>query len=215
MAGASPNTLHPMEGFDRVCYLKPAVADIPHIDVGEYTYCDAPNGIDEFIANVRYSFPHVGDKLIIGKFCSIAHGSIFVMNGANHAMEGFSTYPFFIFGFGGDWETPPYTPSYKGNTVIGHDVWIGFDATFMPGVRVGNGAIIGAKSVVTNDVPPYSIVGGNPARVIRSRFAPEIISRLEAVAWWDWPIEKITRHVDDITRADIEALEAAGHAARN
>lgn len=211
MAGASPDTLHPMEGFDRVCYLKPAVADVPHIEAGDYSYCDAPNGIEEFIANVRYSFPHIGDKLIIGKFCSIAHGSVFIMNGANHATGGFSTYPFFIFGFGGAWDHPPCEPPYKGNTVIGHDVWIGCHATFMPGIKVGNGAVIGANSVVTRDVPPYTIVGGNPAEVIRSRFSPDVILRLNAVAWWDWPIDKIAHHVDDITGADIETLEAANH----
>jgi virginiamycin A acetyltransferase len=129
------------------------------------------------------------------------------MNGANHQLDGFSTYPFAIFGNG--WETvsshsEPWP--YKGNTVIGNDVWIGYEATIMPGVQVGDGAIIAAKSVVASDVPAYTIFGGNPARCIRQRFKQEVIRSLLEIAWWNWDIQKITRHLDKIVSADIEAL---------
>jgi virginiamycin A acetyltransferase len=180
----------------------------PRISIGEYTYYDDPGGWERFEENVLYHFPFIGDRLVIGRFCAIARGARFIMNGANHLMSGCSTYPFFIFGQG--WETAsPQSGElpYKGDTVIGHDVWIGYDAVLMPGVRVGNGAIIAACSVVTRDVPPYSIVGGNPSDVIRRRFAEADIKRLERIAWWDWDPEKITRNLRAIVRSDIGALE--------
>ncbi|MGB0134223.1 CatB-related O-acetyltransferase, partial [Dokdonella sp.] len=158
-------------------------------------------------------FPFIGDRLIIGKFCAIARGVKFIMNGANHKLSGASTYPFQIFGNG--WEKVMPAPGdlpFKGDTVIGNDVWIGYEATLMPGVRIGNGAIVSAKSVVVADVPAYTIVGGNPARVIKQRFEPETVATLESLAWWDWPVEKITRHLGLIVSGDIEALRrgAAG-----
>lgn len=131
------------------------------------------------------------------------------MNGANHKMSGISTYPFQIFGSG--WEkvmpSAEYLP-FKGDTVIGHDVWIGYEALIMPGVKIGHGAIVSSRSVVVSDVAPYTIVGGNPAKPIKQRFAPEDAASLQQIAWWDWPIDKVTKHLDKIVAGDIEALRA-------
>ena len=157
-----------------------------------------------------YHFPFIGDKLIIGKFCALARGVKFIMNGANHKISGISTYPFQIFGNG--WERVMPKPGdlpYKGDTVIENDVWIGYDVLVMPGVKIGNGAIVSSRSVVVSDVPAYSVVGGNPAKVIRSRFTPEVVASLESIAWWDWPIEKITQHLELIVSGDADALKAA------
>jgi virginiamycin A acetyltransferase len=148
-------------------------------------------------------------SLIIGKFCALARGIKFIMNGANHKLDGFSTYPFQIFGNG--WEKVEPQPAelpYKGDTIIGNDVWIGYEATIMPGVKVGDGAIVAAKSVVVSDVPPYTIFGGNPAKCIRQRFDDETIRLLLEIAWWNWDIEKITSNLEQIGSADIEALKA-------
>ncbi len=208
MYGPSPDTKHPMEGFPQVCFIRNTVRN-PNIIVGEYTYYDDPENSDDFERNVLYHFPFIGDRLIIGKFCAIARGVRFIMNGANHALSGISTYPFYIFGNG--WEGAEPAPAdlpYKGDTVVGNDVWIGYEALIMPGVRIGNGAIVSARSVVVRDVPAYTIVGGNPAQPIRTRFAPEVIARLEAIAWWDWPVEKITANLARITAADVDALDA-------
>lgn len=145
---------------------------------------------------------------MIGRFCAIARGAKFIMNGANHKLSGISTYPFQIFGNG--WETVMPQPGdlpYKGDTVIGHDVWIGYEALIMPGVQIGNGAIISARSVVTRDVAPYTIVGGNPAQPIKARFAPEQVEALQMLAWWDWPIERITACLPWIVGGDIAALQ--------
>ena len=151
----------------------------------------------------------IGDRLVIGKFCAIARGAKFIMNGANHKVSGISTYPFYIFGNG--WEKVMPQPGdlpYKGDTVIGNDVWIGYDCLIMPGVKIGNGAIISSRSVVVSDVPPYTVVGGNPAKVIKERFPADVVQALEEIAWWDWPIEKISRHLAVIVSADVEALRA-------
>ncbi len=157
-----------------------------------------------------YLFPFIGDKLIIGKFCALARGVKFIMNGANHKMDGFSTYPFYIFGNGWEIAAPaPGTLPNKGNTIIGNDVWIGYDALIMPGVTIGDGAIVAARSVVTSDVPAYAIAGGNPAKVIRRRFSDETIASLLNIAWWDWDILKITRNLDAISAADLELLRTA------
>ncbi len=147
----------------------------------------------------------MGDKLIIGKFCQIATGVRFIMNGGNHAINGISTFPFKI--CGGAWKDAPLEGNYKGDTVIGNDVWIGNSVTIMPGVKIGDGAIIGTNSVVTKDVPDYTIVGGNPAKEIRKRFDDETIEFLVNLRWWDWPIEKITEHVNILATGDIEALK--------
>lgn len=206
MYGVNPQEKHPLKGFPQVCFIKNTVTN-PNIIIGDYTYYDDPDDSENFERNVLYHFPFVGDQLIIGKFCAIARAVKFIMNGANHRMSGFSTYPFEIFGNG--WESVEPTPSelpYKGSTVIGHDVWIGYEAMIMPGVQVGDGAIIAAKSVVVSDVPPYTIVGGNPAKLIRQRFEDNVVRALLHIAWWNWDREKITRNLANIVAADIDAL---------
>ncbi len=180
----------------------------PNIVIGDYTYYDDPDDSENFERNVLYHFPFIGDKLVIGRFCAIARGVKFIMNGANHKLSGVSTYPFHIFGNG--WEKVMPKPGdlpFKGDTVIGNDVWIGYEALIMPGVRIGNGAIISSRSVVVCDVPSYTIVGGNPARSIRQRFSPEEVATLNKIAWWDWPIEKVTEHLEQIVSGDVAALE--------
>lgn len=202
-----PTNPHPMEGFPQVCFIKNTVSN-PNIIIGDYTYYDDPDDSENFERNVLYHFPFIGDKLIIGKFCALARGITFIMNGANHKMSGFSAYPFEIFGESWSRVMPqPGEYPFKGDTVIGNDVWIGYDAVIMPGVTIGDGAIVAAKSVVTKDVPPYTIVGGNPAQVIRQRFSDDIVQCLLAIAWWNWDTEKITRNLETIVSADIEALK--------
>ena len=208
MNGPDPRDPHPMAGFPQVCFISNTVKN-PNIIVGDYTYYDDPDDAEGFERNVLYHFPFIGDRLVIGKFCAIARGVRFIMNGANHQTAGISTYPFFIFGNG--WERAAPADGdlpFKGDTVIGNDVWIGYDALIMPGVRIGNGAIVAARSVVATEVPAYSVVGGNPARVLRPRFPADVVARLEAVAWWDWPIETITQHLRVIVSGDVDALEA-------
>ncbi len=207
MNGPEPTGRHPIPGEPSMVFFKGIVAN-PQIEVGEYTYYhdfDDPAGFER---NVRYLFPFGGDRLVIGRFCSIASGATFLMNGGNHALDGLSTYPFGIFGQGWEGAMPETWPS-KGDLVVGSDVWIGYRATLLAGVTVGHGAVVGAMSVVTADVPPYAIVAGNPARVIRHRQPPDAIARLLALAWWDWPVERITRHARLIARGDVSALEAA------
>lgn len=206
MHGPDPADPFPMPGFPQVCYLR-NVIDAPNIEIGEYTYYDDPDGADNFLRNVLYHFDFIGDRLRIGRFCAIARGVRFVMNGANHRLDGISTYPFQI--FGGGWEQVMPKPGelpFKGDTVIGNDVWIGYDALIMPGVCIGDGAIIAARSVVTHDVAPYTLVGGNPARPIRRRFADADIDTLLRIAWWDWPVERITRLLPSIVAGDVAAL---------
>lgn len=184
------------------------VVNNPNITVGDYTYYDDPNPQD-FEKNVLYHYPFYGDKLIIGKFCAIAPGVKFIMNGANHKISSISTYPFSLFGHG--WESViPLLKDLpiKGDTVIGNDVWIGYEAFILPGVHIGDGAIIAAKSVVTKDVPPYTIVGGNPAKTIKTRFDEQTINELLDLKWWDWDIEKITQNLSLITNAEVTKLFA-------
>lgn len=207
MHGPDPRNPYPMAGFPQVCFLN-NVLNNPQIEVGDYSYYDDPDGAENFERNVLYLFPFIGDRLLIGKFCALARGVKFIMNGANHKLSGFSTYPFQIFGNG--WET--VMPALdelpnKGDTRIGHDVWIGYDSLIMPGVQIGHGAIVSSRSVVTRDVAPYTVVGGNPAQPLKQRFSDEVIARLLQIAWWDWPVEKISRNLAAITAADLEALE--------
>ena len=176
----------------------------PNIIVGDYTYYDDVNSKGEdFEDHVTHFYPHLGDKLIIGKFCSIAKGVEFVMNGANHPMNGISAYPFGIF-----IEDQPTIPKesipFKGDTVIGNDVWIGQNVTILPGVKIGDGAIIGTNSTVAKDIPPYSIAAGNPAKVIKKRFNRKTIKRLLALRWWDLPIEVIQDNYELLHSKDIE-----------
>ncbi|HNX04991.1 MAG TPA: Vat family streptogramin A O-acetyltransferase [Opitutales bacterium] len=208
MHGPSPEDPHPMKGFPRVCYIRNTVKN-PNIVVGDYTYYDDPEDSENFERNVLYHYPFIGDRLVIGKFCAIATGVKFIMNGANHKMSGLSTHPFPIFGQGWEKALPSLEDlPFKGDTVVGNDVWIGYEAMIMPGVHIGDGAIVAARSVVTKDVPAYALVGGNPARVIRTRFPAEVVAELEAIAWWDWPAEKITRNLEAITGGDVGKLKA-------
>ena len=207
MYGADPKEKHPMKGFPQICFIQNTVLN-PNVIIGDYTYYDDPEDSEDFERNILYHFPFIGDRLIIGKFCALARGIKFIMNGANHKLEGFSTYPFQIFGNGWEKVAPQAGElPYKGDTVIGNDVWIGYEAVMMPGVQVGDGAIIAAKSVVVSDVAPYTIVGGNPAKCIRQRFDDDTIQSLLKIAWWNWDIEKITRNLENIVAADIEALK--------
>jgi virginiamycin A acetyltransferase len=207
-SGPSPDTRYPLPGVTRTGFLKPFVTR-PTILVGDYTYYDDPRGPENFEANVLYHFEFIGDRLVIGRFCSIAAETRFIMNGGNHPTDWLTTYPFPI--FGGGWETAmPERWPMKGDTVVGNDVWFGYGALIMPGVTIGNGAIIASGSVVTRDVPPYAIIGGNPASVLRYRFDEQTIRRLESIRWWNWEIEKVTRHVRLICAGDVAALEHAG-----
>jgi len=209
--GPNPDIKHPIPMHKRVGFLKPLVT-AENIEVGDYTYYDDPDGPDLFQTKcVLHHYPFIGDRLIIGKFCAIAEGARFIMNGANHAMSGFSTYPFNIFGHGWEEGFDPETwhRELRGDTVIGNDVWIGMEAVILPGVTIGDGAIIGAKSVVTHDVAPYAVFAGNPAKLVKTRFDRVIVSRLLSIAWWNWPVDKIARNLNAIRGADIGALEAA------
>ncbi|MFS0696201.1 CatB-related O-acetyltransferase [Streptomyces nitrosporeus] len=205
---ADPTVLHPMTGQPRVVQLKPLVTS-PLIEVGEYSYYDDPDDATAFeTRNVLY---HYGpEKLVIGRFCALATGVRFLMNGANHRMDGPSTFPFPM--LGGSWadhaDLLASLPS-RGDTVVGHDVWLGNGATVMPGVRIGNGAIVAAGAVVTRDVPDYCVVGGNPAAPIRMRYSDADVARLLAVAWWDWPAEHLTAHIRTVMSGSVDELEAA------
>ena len=206
MHGPDPNNKEPLEGFPQVGFLKNFITQ-KNILVGDYTYYDDPMGPDRFENNVLYHFDFIGDRLIIGKFCAIARDVKFIMNGANHPLKGFSTYPFYIFKNGWEHAIPnPNNQSEIEDTIIGNDVWIGYNATIMPGVQIGHGAIVASKAVVTKDVSPYSIVGGNPAKVIRMRFDESTIKALISVAWWDWPVEKITEKLSDIINYNLARL---------
>ncbi|MEY7976312.1 CatB-related O-acetyltransferase [Streptomyces pilosus] len=208
-----PMALHPLPAHDRVVFLKPLVRS-PKIVVGEYTYYDDPEAATDFEhRNVLYAYGP--ERLVIGRYCAIAMGTRFLMAGAEHPTMGVSTFPFTM--FGGEWaertlDIVTGMPS-RGDTVVGNDVWLGHGATVMPGVRIGDGAIVAAGAVVTADVPPYTVVGGNPARRIRQRFDDADVDRLLGAAWWDWPAELVTEHARTImagTPADIARI-AAGH----
>ena len=197
----------PLENYNRLCFLKNIITN-PNIIVGDYTYYDDFEDVANFEKNVKYHFDFIGDQLIIGKFCMIASNVTFIMNGANHLTQSISSYPFAIFGHA--WKEAMKDKQYpnKGNTIIGNDVWIGYNATILPGITIGDGAIIAANTTVSKDVPPYSIVGGNPSKIIKKRFSDEKIKILLALKWWDWDIEKITAHVADLTGDTISNLNA-------
>ena len=205
--GPRSNTTYPFPSVGKtVAYLKNVITK-PNIVVGDYTYYHDNNGADRFQDyNVIYHEEFVGDKLIIGKFCQIAMDVQFIMSASMHQMSGFSTYPFAI--FNENWANSyPVNFPIPGDTLVGNDVWIGYKATILPGITIGDGAIIGSGSLVTKDVPPYTIIGGNPAKVIRHRFKEEIIKELQTIQWWNWPIETILQHLPEITGADIERLK--------
>ncbi|GAB4459039.1 MAG: Vat family streptogramin A O-acetyltransferase [Elainellaceae cyanobacterium] len=205
--GPSPNTRYPILGQTRLAFLKNIVKN-PNIIVGDYTYYDDFENPENFERNVLYHFDFEGDRLIIGKFCSIASDVKFIMNGGNHRTDWFTNYPFPVFGNGWEHAMPDSWPN-KGDTVIGNDVWIGYGAMLMPGVQVGDGAIIATGSVVTRNVEPYAIVGGNPAALIRKRFDDTVIQELLQIRWWDWEIQKITRHLPAICGGDLAVLQQA------
>jgi virginiamycin A acetyltransferase len=206
MTGPNKDNIFPLENYDRLCFLKNIIKN-PNIIVGDYTYYDDFENVHNFEKNVKYHFDFVGDKLIIGKFCMIASDVTFIMNGANHLSQSISSYPFAIFGNG--WENAMENKSYptKGNTIIGNDVWIGHKATIMPGVNIGDGAIIATNAMVTKDVEPYTIVGGNPAKPIKKRFSDIEIKQLLELQWWHWDIEKITRNVKALTENNLKNLK--------
>ena len=197
-----PNVIHPIKGYDKEIYVKPTIQN-PNILVGDFTYI----ADSDFESHVTHHYEWNNDKLIIGKFCQIASGVEFVMNGANHQMNSVSTFPFYTLE---GWEQTPPTQNdlpIKGDTIIGNDVWIGQNATILPGVHIGDGAIIGANSVIGSDVDPYTIVVGNPARPIRKRFDEELIDIMEKLKWWDKSIEEINNLIPLLTSSDLEKVK--------
>lgn len=203
MTGPDPNRIFPVAGCDSVTYIKPTVKS-PNIVVGDFSYFSDT----DFESHVTHHYgDFYGDKLVIGKFCQIAKGVEFVMNGANHQMNAVSTYPFYIFE-GWKQEVPPLSQMpMKGDTVVGNDVWIGQNATILAGVHIGDGAIIGCNSVVGSDIPPYTIAAGNPAKPVRKRFDDELIKLLLRFKWWDKSIEEINALIPILTCSDLEKVK--------
>lgn len=197
----NPNLIFPIKNLDSITYVKPSVKN-PNIIVGDFTYF----ADKDFEKHVTHHYDFIGDKLIIGKFCQIAAGVEFIMNGANHQMNAVSTYPFYIFG---TWDQSPPDKKdlpLKGDTIIGNDVWIGQNVTILPGVHIGDGVIIGANSVVGNNVEPYTIIAGNPAKEIRKRLDPELIEIMEKLKWWDKSIEEINSLIPILTCSDLNKV---------
>lgn len=186
-----------------------AVIDHPRMVIGDYSYASSFDSPDDWASRLA---PHLYDfspeKLVIGKFCQVAHRAVFITASANHRFDGFSSFPLAVFG-GGPAEGRPSMPGPGADTVIGNDVWIGQQAITLPGATLGDGVIVGAGAVVGGVIPDYAIVAGNPARVLRMRFPAETIERLKDIAWWDWPIERILQHEAAIVGADLQMLEAA------
>ena len=203
MKKPNPNIVHPIPGYDKEIYIKPTIKN-PNIIVGDFSYI-ADN---EFENHVTHLYEWNGDKLIIGKFCQIATGVEFVMNGANHQMNTATTFPFYTLE---GWNMKPPKQKtdlpFKGDTVIGNDVWIGQNAVFLPGVNIGDGAIIGASTVVGSDVEPYTIVIGNPARVLRKRFNDELIQLLLKFKWWDKSIDEINELIPILTCSNLDKVK--------
>lgn len=202
-----PNTVFPNE-YQTSCFIKNVIT-APNIQIGDYTYYDDPvdpTGFEQ--NNVLFNYPEFGDRLIIGKFCSIAAGTRFIMGPANHRLSSVTTYPFHV--FGGLWSqrTPDHLSQlpFKGDTVIGNDVWLGRQCVVMPGVKIGDGALVAAYSVVTRDVAPYSVVGGNPARLIRKRFGEELIALLLRLRWWDLPPDALAEILPLLCDPNLEKV---------
>ena len=199
----NPNTIHPIAGYDKEIYVKPTIKN-PNIIVGDFTYI----ADSEFESHVTHHYEWNGDKLIIGKFCQIAAGVEFVMNGANHQMNAVSTFPFYTLE-GWNMNAPAMADMpLKGDTIIGNDVWIGQNAVVLPGVHIGDGAIIGANSVVGSDVAPYTIVVGNPAKELRKRFDEELIDLMLKLKWWDKSIDEIDKLIPVLTCSDLENIKS-------
>lgn len=205
----NPENVYPRTGDTQTVYLKNVVSD-PGILVDDYTiyndFVQDPRSFEK--NNVLYHYPVNQDRLIIGRFCSIACGVRFLFNSANHTLSSLSTYPFPIFFEEWGLERADVSDAWdhKGDIVIGSDVWIGYEAVILAGVTIGDGAVIGARAVVTKDVPPYAVVGGVPAKIIRRRFDPATVDRLLALKWWDWPAEEIKKHITDIQTGNVERL---------
>lgn len=217
MTSPDPTQLYPSvygpnagrtDGQPVVVFLKPLVQS-PLTEVGEYTYYADPVDPTGFERH-NVLFHYGPNRLIIGKYCALARNVRILMGSANHLTTSISTFPFPM--FGEDWLPQMSTFATRpdrGDTVVGNDVWIGYQSLIMPGVRIGDGAIVAAGSVVVSDVPPYAVVGGNPARHIRERFSPADVARLLALAWWDWPVERVTLALPALMAGDVDALEAA------
>ncbi len=206
MYGPNPNAIFPNEKIKSLCFIKNVITR-PTIIVGDYTYYDDIDGAERFEEHVTHHYDFNGDRLIIGKFCAIARGIEFVMNGANHRMCSVTTYPFNIMGGGWEKSTPEMSDlPLKGDTIVGNDVWIGQNVTVMPGVHIGDGAIIGANSVVASDIPPYCIAAGNPCRVIRKRFDDELTAYLLELKWWDKNPEWIFENLDALCSGDLSLI---------
>ena len=200
-----PNAIFPNE-YGTTCFIR-NVVKAPNISVGEYTYYDSEDHPELFEqTNVLFNYPFFGDKLIIGKFCQIAHGTTFIMGAANHRLGSATTYPFNV--MGGVWReiSTPHIEElpHKGDTVIGNDVWLGRNCTILPGVKIGNGAIVAACSVVTKDVAPYTVVGGIPARFLKKRFDDGTAALLEELRWWDLPPEELTEIIPVLCDTDMK-----------
>ena len=205
--GPNPNKLYPNQSIKSVCYIKNTVTR-PNIIVGDYTYYDDINGAEKFEEHVTHHYEFVGDKLIIGKFCAIAKGIEFIMNGANHRMYSVTTYPFNIMGHGWEKCTPALEDlPLKGDTIIGNDVWIGQNVTVMPGIKIGDGAIIAANSVVVKDIPAYTVAGGNPCRVLKNRFDEQLTDYLLNLKWWDWSPKKIFDNLEILCSGDLSKIK--------
>lgn len=210
-----PSQVFPNE-FGTTCFLKNVIT-APNISVGDYTYYDDENDPAGFERNnVLFNYPEFGDKLTIGKFCAIASGTRFIMGPANHRISSATTYPFAV--FGGAWaeRIPPHMDQLprKGDTVIGNDVWIGRESVVMPGVKIGDGAIVAAYSVVVKDIPPYWVAGGNPARPLKPRFDEELTALLLDFRWWNLPPEELVDWLPLLCDPDLEKLRRALRAAR-
>jgi virginiamycin A acetyltransferase len=196
-----PTVTHPVPDFP-VTYIKPTITR-PNIEVGDFTYYSG----EDFESRVTHHYEFCGDRLIIGKFCQIASDVAFIMNGANHKMSGVSTFPFYIFERWEQAQPPLSEMPVKGDTVIGNDVWIGQNATILPGVHIGDGAIVGLNSVVGSNVEPYTIVAGNPAKSVRRRFDDELIGLLLRFRWWDKPVEEIQALIPLLNDGDLERVK--------
>ena len=202
--------IYPRTGDTQTVYLKNTITD-PSIQVGDYTiYNDFVNAPADFEKNnVLYHYPVNQDRLIIGKFCSIACGAKFLFNSANHTLSSLSSYPFPLFfeEWGLDKQNVTASWDNKGDIIIGNDVWIGYEAVLMAGVTIGDGAVIGTRAVVTKDIPPYTIAGGIPARPIKRRYTEETIAALSSLKWWDWPEERIAQNLDAIQSGHLDWLK--------
>ncbi|GAL32414.1 maltose O-acetyltransferase [Vibrio maritimus] len=205
------NKLFPIRDFKNTVFLKPLIesSEVTNVHAGDYSYYSDFNDPTEFLTkNVLYNFGISGNSLHIGKFCAFANGVKFIMPDANHATAGITTFPFAVFSDEWSESLPLSDYPFKAckDTIVGHDVWLGCDVTIMPGVHIGHGSIVGSKSVVSKDIPPYSIAVGNPAKVVKSRFDKESIELLLKIAWWDWDIEKIEAAMPILVKGDVVDL---------